>query len=181
LTESNEIKKDKKILILGLDNAGKSSIILSLQSNTNLMSALKIKPTKGVNIVEGVDGETNFYIWDYGGQKTYRDAHLKDLKRGLHKAEKIIYVVDIQDPKRFDLSRDYYESIIKTVVDINATPHLSIFLHKYDPSYEEINEEMLSDLVNKMVEKIPKNIEFEVFQTSIFTVFRKLIYDYKTN
>ena len=181
MEESKETKINKKILILGLDNAGKSSIILSLQHNTNLLSALKLKPTKGVNIVEGVDGDTKFYIWDYGGQKTYREAHLKDLKKGLTKAEKVIYVVDVQAPTRFDLSRGYFESILRGIEEINSSLHLSVFLHKCDPSYKDIDEEMLSDMVKKMVEKIPENIEFEIFRTSIFTVFQKLIYDYKKN
>ena len=166
---------------MGLDNAGKSSIILCLQSNSNLMSILKLKPTKGVNIVDVEDDDVNFFIWDYGGQEAYRKAHLDNLKKGLHKAQKMIYVIDVQDQERYDTSKEYFESIIKVIEDINMSLHLSIFLHKYDPDYEDINEKQLSDLVKKLIEKIPENIEFEIFQTTIFTVFRKLIYDYKTN
>ena len=176
-----DLKKSKKILIMGLDNAGKSSIILSLQSNSNLMTMLKLKPTKGVKIVDVEDEEVNYFIWDYGGQEAYRMAHLESLKKGLHKAEKIIYVVDVQETSRFDASLEYLENILKICDEIQVSLHLSIFLHKCDPDYEEINEKQLSGLVKRMIEKIPENIEFEVFKTSIFTVFRKLIYDYKTN
>ncbi len=67
---------------------------------------------------------------------------------------------------------------MKILGDIEASLQLSIFLHKCDPDYEDINETVLSDLVKKMIDKIPKNINYEVLRTSIFTVFRKIAYDY---
>ena len=76
----NEIEEDaKKILITGLDNCGKSSILLCLKNNTNLLSYLRLKPTKGVDISELEDKrESRFALWELGGQWEYRQKHLKN-------------------------------------------------------------------------------------------------------
>ena len=45
-------KNVAKILIMGLDNSGKTSILLSLQKKVNLLTYYSLKPTKGINIVK---------------------------------------------------------------------------------------------------------------------------------
>ena len=42
--------KPCKILIMGLDNSGKTSILLSLRKDTNLLSYCALKPTLGIDI-----------------------------------------------------------------------------------------------------------------------------------
>ena len=45
-----EIEKEKsKILIMGFDNAGKTSIILSMQKGTTILSFFKLTPTKHIS------------------------------------------------------------------------------------------------------------------------------------
>ena len=42
--------EQEKILVLGLDNSGKTSIVLALKGNENLLSYYSLKPTKGIQI-----------------------------------------------------------------------------------------------------------------------------------
>ena len=64
----NNIEKPIKILFIGHDNSGKTSILHALQGIKNLPSFLKIKPTKGRNIRNFKAYNSNFTIWDLGGQ-----------------------------------------------------------------------------------------------------------------
>ncbi len=162
-----------KVLFLGLDNGGKTSIILSLKKDVNLLDYTSLEPTKKYEQKVFEDGENKISIWDFGGQQQYREDHLKNLNVHLTEATKINYVIDIQDQLRYDLSLQYFEAILKVLKNENISIKLSIFLHKYDP-HLEFDEEIVSDLINKINDKIPPNFDFNIFKTSIYTVFRKI-------
>ena len=72
----SEDNKYSKILFTGLDNSGKTSIILSLQRELSQISMLK--PTKSAQrrIFEFLG--KSIAEWDLGGQKRYRIAYLKE-------------------------------------------------------------------------------------------------------
>ena len=61
-------KKEIKGLILGLDNAGKTTILKSFKGETKL----NLAPTKGFNYQKFDYNNTTFILWDLGGQKTIR-------------------------------------------------------------------------------------------------------------
>jgi len=62
-------KRDAKILILGLDNAGKTSILKAI-SNEDIKS---INPTKGFNAKVVNVENVKFVVWDLGGQLAIRN------------------------------------------------------------------------------------------------------------
>jgi len=59
---------DAKLLILGLDNAGKTTLLknMSQEEVTNL------EPTKGFNVKTLVHDKFNLSVWDLGGQQEIR-------------------------------------------------------------------------------------------------------------
>lgn len=59
---------DLRILLLGLDNAGKTTILKSLASE----DITEIKPTQGFNIKSVVVEGVKLNVWDIGGQKSIR-------------------------------------------------------------------------------------------------------------
>lgn len=59
---------EAKILILGLDNAGKTTILRQI-SNEQITS---IEPTKGFNVKTLVQENFKLNMWDLGGQKEIR-------------------------------------------------------------------------------------------------------------
>jgi len=63
-------KKECKILLLGLDNAGKTSILKCLANE----SIKTISPTKGFNVKIVQNEFVKFTIWDLGGQLAIRDV-----------------------------------------------------------------------------------------------------------
>ena len=78
----NKIKNNttKKIIFIGLDNGGKTSIVLSLKG-LNLMSLKSSNPTRGIETSNLNINDEKFNIWDFGGQEQYRNIHLEDFKK----------------------------------------------------------------------------------------------------
>jgi len=174
---ANSKRNIKKIVLLGLDNCGKTSILLSLTRNTNLLSFYSLKPTAGVSIVNYSDSEgPTFNIWDLGGQEKYRQEYLSKLDQYLE-ADKIIFVIDIQDYERYDLALSYLNEIVKAIQEKKKPIDLSIFLHKFDPGLEQqanfTDESIRMNLLDRIQEIFPADYQYEIFKTTIYTVFQK--------
>ena len=168
----------KKVLIMGLDNSGKTSIVLCLRGMKNLSSFTSLSPTRGFKIKKFQALGSEYSIWDFGGQKQFREAYLNDFQNHIKKTNKFIYVLDIQDQERFDISLDYLDRIVILLRKHNVNIDFSIFLHKYDPDLEftnkDFNEKAVSELIRNIKKLIPNNFTYQIYKTSIYTVFQKL-------
>lgn len=79
-------EKEYKILIVGLHNAGKTTILYKLALNEVVLT----QPTIGSNVEEVTHHNIKLQVWDLGGQENLRqawDAYYEN-------AEAVIYVVD---------------------------------------------------------------------------------------
>jgi len=170
-------EKIKKVLIMGLDNSGKTSIVLCLKGVKNLLSFYSLNPTKGISINKFRALDSNFNIWDFGGQEQFRGEYLKNFNKHIVGTKKIIYVVDVQDIERYDISLDYLKNIVNLLMKEKNNVEFSIFLHKFDPDIEttnkEINREVLHNLINSIKNAIPLDFDFTIHKSSIYTVFQK--------
>lgn len=170
-------KKPIKIIILGLDNCGKTSISLLLQRKNKLSYFTSLSPTRGYDTQFFKDKTTNseIVIWDLGGQEQHRDDHLKNLlSEYMVGSNKLIFVIDIQDVERYDLALDYLNKVMMELKRGNIRVKLSIFLHKFDSDIG-LNEESISGLKKKIKEIIPKEFDYNIYTTSIYAVFRKTL------
>lgn len=165
-------KNKVKILLLGLSNSGKTSIALSLQKTTNLLSYTSLKPTKGIEISEFEDNETEYFIWDFGGQERYRKSHIEKFSGVITQTSEIIYVIDVQDEDNYFLSIEFLREILKMLKEENYLINISIFLHKFDNDFK-IDGEKIKDLTTKIKTNIPEGFNYKIFHTTIFTVFHK--------
>lgn len=96
--------REMKILMLGLDNAGKTTILYKLKLNKRRDSA----PTVGFNIETVSYKNIKFNMWDVGGQE-----HLRPLWRHYFpSANALIFVIDSQDRARLDEAKEELYSII---------------------------------------------------------------------
>jgi ADP-ribosylation factor-like protein 3 len=59
---------DAKILVLGLDNAGKTTLLKNLSQE----EVHNTEPTKGFNVKTLVHENFNLNVWDLGGQQEIR-------------------------------------------------------------------------------------------------------------
>ncbi|KAI9322276.1 ADP-ribosylation factor family-domain-containing protein [Dichotomocladium elegans] len=96
--------KEMRILMLGLDAAGKTTILYKLK----LKQSVTTIPTVGFNVESVTYKNVKFNVWDVGGQDKIRNLwrHYYTGTQGL------IFVVDSQDRDRIDEARQELQRII---------------------------------------------------------------------
>ena len=92
-------KKDVRILMLGLDGAGKTTILYKLKLGNNISTI----PTIGFNVeIVEYNKNINFTVWDVGGQGKLRSLW----KYYYTNTQALIFVVDCNDRDRMDEAKD---------------------------------------------------------------------------
>ncbi|KAF6209134.1 hypothetical protein GE061_014878 [Apolygus lucorum] len=86
--------KELRILLLGLDNAGKTTLLKKLASE----DINHVTPTQGFNIKTVQSEGFKLNVWDIGGQKKIRPYW----KNYFENTDVLIYVVDSADRKRLE-------------------------------------------------------------------------------
>ncbi len=158
-----------KIVLAGLDNAGKSSLLLSVNRKFSHLPSLA--PTKGSSRTRFDYFGRKIIGFDLGGQKMYRDDYLARPELFFAETDLIFYVIDIQDPARYAESQEYFTKIIAAMAKLNQVPKIVIVLHKYDPDIHN-NETVQKDLAMLRLEfeNLAKqhNVTITSSMTSIF-------------
>ena len=88
----SEGENDKKVLFLGLDNAGKSTLLFQMRDN----AFKETVPTVGLNVESIKYRGMNFTLWDVSGQAT------KLWKHYFESINAIIFVIDSSDKDRME-------------------------------------------------------------------------------
>ncbi|NWX24425.1 ARL14 protein, partial [Aegotheles bennettii] len=98
--------KQANILMLGLDSAGKSTLLYKFKYSDAFLTV----PTIGFN-VDMLETEKDFTLtfWDVGGQQKMRQAWCHFLEG----ADGLLYVVDSSDKQRLEESKKEFEVILK--------------------------------------------------------------------
>ncbi|OWK55463.1 ADP-ribosylation factor-like protein 3 [Lonchura striata] len=94
LKASPEQEQELRIVLLGLDNAGKTTLLKRLASE----EVSTITPTQGFNIKSVQSHGLKLNVWDIGGQRSIRPYW----KKYLGSTDLLIYVIDSADQKRFE-------------------------------------------------------------------------------
>jgi ADP-ribosylation factor-like protein 8 len=91
--------KELELTILGLQNAGKTTLVNVLANNKFDEDTI---PTIGFNFRKLKKGKVEFKIWDLGGQPRFRESWEKYCR----KADAIVYIVDSADIGNLDVSKN---------------------------------------------------------------------------
>ncbi|MHA1449143.1 MAG: ADP-ribosylation factor-like protein [Candidatus Hodarchaeales archaeon] len=158
---------EKKIVLAGLDNAGKTSIMRSLKRFADTESV----PTIGAVLDHLSFAGIPIVLWDFGGQKSFRRMYLKT-GRYFQNISLLFYVIDVRDP-RTDESLQYFDKILRLVSQLGETPLLFINLHKMDPEIQEREDlqRRAAEIESKMKDIINKQeVDFKAlfFQSSVY-------------
>ena len=113
---------EMKILIIGLDNAGKTTIVKKFNGEPTDM----IEPTLGFDIKTLEHRGYSLNFWDVGGQQTIR-AYWRNY---FEVTDGIIWVVDSSDKWRLDTCRDELAALLLDEQVMGAS--LLIFANKQD-------------------------------------------------
>ena len=120
-----------KIIILGMQNAGKTTILYRL----SLGQLVKTTPTIGSNVEELQYNNVKFQAWDLGGQESTRsvwDVYYMN-------TDAIVYVIDSIDDEYYEESKTQFHKMLNNPALKNAT--ILIFANKQDlPGAKTVNK-----------------------------------------
>ncbi|XP_014667065.1 PREDICTED: ADP-ribosylation factor-like protein 5B [Priapulus caudatus] len=110
--------KEHKVIIVGLDNAGKTTILYQFLMD----EVVHTSPTIGSNVEEVTWKNIRFLMWDIGGQESIRAAWHTYYAN----TEVVILVIDCTDRERLSLVKEEFynmlanEDLVKSVVLVYA-------------------------------------------------------------
>lgn len=138
-------KKQCRILMLGLDAAGKTTILYQLKLGEMTNTA----PTLGFNVETVAYKNIEFMVWDMGGQDAIRQLWSHYYKN----AQALIFVVDSADEERLAEARDELQKLMNE--DELRDSILLVYANKQDmpeaKSVQEVAEELgLQELQNRV-------------------------------
>ena len=134
---------NNRILILGLDAAGKTSLLQRALAKENVEPNFDVNPTVGFNVEMCQLDSTkraNYALWDVGGQEKIRSLW----RHYFAGATGLIFVIDSTDIDRLEEAGDALNAILSDQ-DMRTTPVL-IFANKQDgenaATVEDITEKI---------------------------------------
>ncbi|CAI9178055.1 ADP-ribosylation factor-like protein 3 [Muntiacus reevesi] len=114
--------QEVRILLLGLDNAGKTTLLKQLASE----DISHITPTQGFNIKSVQSQGFKLNVWDIGGQRKIRPYW----RNYFENTDVLIYVIDSADRKRFEETGQELAELLEEE-KLSCVPVL-IFANKQD-------------------------------------------------
>ncbi|SAM01652.1 hypothetical protein [Absidia glauca] len=122
LKKNRQKEKEMRILMLGLDNAGKTTILKRINGEP----IDTISPTLGFNIKTLEHDLYKLNIWDVGGQKSIRSYW----RNYFEQTDALVWVVDSADRLRLDDCRQELAVLLQEERLAGAT--LLVFANKQD-------------------------------------------------
>ncbi|XP_065832868.1 ADP-ribosylation factor-like protein 2 [Oscarella lobularis] len=122
LKKMRQKEKEVRLLMLGLDNAGKTTIL----KRFNGEDINTISPTLGFNIKTFEHKNFKLNVWDVGGQKSLRSYW----RNYFESTDGIVWVVDSADKRRLDDCKRELHGLLKEERLLGAT--LLVFANKQD-------------------------------------------------
>ena len=166
-----QLKEQKKLLLIGLDNGGKTSILSVLQDKFSIIKDLL--PTRGVKREKLDFFGYPIISWDLGGQIQYREKlYFNKPELFFGDVDLIIYVVDCQDPERFGESANYFKEILNVLIELNESPPILVVINKSDQDIRRTltwqkNVDSLKNKFNLLVDEY-KQFKIDFCDTTIF-------------
>jgi small GTP-binding protein len=115
-------KRNVRVIMVGLDSVGKTTILYKLKSNENI----KTIPTIGFNIENLEYKGLKISMWDIGGQDNFRPLW----KTYYFGTNAVIYVVDSTDRDRIEINYETLHTMFSTQ-DLESA-HLLVYANKQD-------------------------------------------------
>lgn len=163
-----------KVVIAGLDNAGKTSLIIALEQIYGFEASLQnLPPTLGIKYYERDYFGRKILYWDFGGQVEFRMKYLQN-KMYFNATQVLYFLIDIQDEERFEDSCRYLNDILEVLKEQDYDTRIPIMIC-FSKSDKEIIENP-SFLFENRTEMI-KNLFHAAYPTYLFDFYSCSIYD----
>lgn len=144
------------VLILGLDNAGKTTLLEKLKGlyipHYKELPPGRILPTVGQNVATLTIGQIHLKFWDVGGQDSLRELWDEYYTQ----AHAIVFVIDSCDPERLVECKD---TLLKIITDdkVEGLPILML-ANKQDVQIDtKLEIAQIKEVFNKIAENLNAN------------------------
>ena len=156
-------KTEQKVVVVGLDNAGKTALLTKFGNRLGIGDLAKLKPTKGITRQQIVADDLELIIWDFGGQQEYRKKYLANPEQYFLQMNLLMYVIDVQDPERYVDSIEYFSEILDVIHTLEENPYIIVYIHKFDPELKSdpkilLNIELLKEKLAVLFQE--KNLKY---------------------
>ncbi|KAJ6654854.1 hypothetical protein lerEdw1_006543 [Lerista edwardsae] len=141
--------QEHKVIIIGLDNAGKTTILYQFLMN----EVVHTSPTIGSNVEEIVLRKTHFLMWDIGGQETLRSTW----NTYYSNTEFVILVIDSTDRERLTVTKEELYKMLAHEDLRNAA--VLIFANKQDIKNSMSTSEISKFLTLSSIKDHPWHIQ----------------------
>ena len=161
-------KKTSKVLVLGLAQSGKSTIIKAVTEG-------KV-PSKNEEYQATIDYErkqkniagTELTIFDLGGQTTFLDRFTGELSEFIFGGVKsLVFVIDSIDIKNISRAKYYLDLSLKKLDQFSPEASVFIFQHKSDLVPRKMKDEVKRTIREYLESGLTKRLKY--FETSVFS------------
>ncbi|MFX1356101.1 MAG: ADP-ribosylation factor-like protein [Promethearchaeota archaeon] len=171
MSKTNRKHNEYKIVIAGLDNAGKTSSLIALRQKYNFYEKVKnLKPTIKVDYSSFKFLGNTFFFWDMGGQEKYREIYVKDPVY-FSETDYLYFIIDIQDELKFEEASNYLHTILDIYRLLDYSNEVIICFDKYDPKYK-IDKDFIdrAEMLKTLILKQNNDMNFKFFNMSYFDI-----------
>ncbi|MFW9914979.1 MAG: ADP-ribosylation factor-like protein [Candidatus Thorarchaeota archaeon] len=167
--DAQAISEKRRIVLTGIDQAGKTSTLKSLQ---NMKTMPETRPTPGVAAEKLLFLGHHLSVFDLGGQMTFRGMYLSSPEDYFSETMLLIFVVDVQTYSRASEAISYFTEILDVLDVLGERPLISIHLHKFDSDADKTLEANASHLRTSLEEVLKEKGWTNVFyfKTTIFEI-----------
>lgn len=162
-----DVSDSIKLLLVGLDRAGKSSILSMLKRGKPLLEIRllinKLMPTAGESLERLTIAGLPIHMHELGGHEEYRSVYLEKPEEYFLNSQGLIFVIDLQDSTRFEAAKGYLKKIRDLLTFLGIPLPIYTFLHKNDPSVLKSVEQSIINLKNDL-----ESLTNFLFVTSIY-------------
>ncbi|MHA1776767.1 MAG: GTPase [Promethearchaeota archaeon] len=159
----------RNVAFLGLENAGKTSIIQRIRGDFQPLFA-NIK----TNTVDRYFSEylgNYLTIWEIPREIFSSHEILSENFSALQNIELVIYIIDIKDSSKFDENLQFLTQIIE-ISDVTTLKSISVLFHKWDNFKNTSHNKLMAKYqsqINLLMNNFGVNVQF--FKTSIYQSF----------
>lgn len=161
-------KKTSKILILGLAQSGKSTIIKVVNEGRIPSRDEEYHATIDYERKQKVIAGTELTIFDLGGQTAFLDRFTGELSEFIFGGVKsLVFVVDSIEIKDISRAKYYLDLSLKKLAEYSPEATIFIFQHKGDLIPKKLKEEVRKTIEEYLGQGIRRKIKY--FETSVFS------------
>lgn len=165
-------KKTSKVLILGLAESGKSTIIRAVTEGKIPKKDDKYNATIDYERKQKVIAGTELTIFDLGGQTAFLDRFTGELSEFIFSGVKtLVFVVDSVNIQGISRAKYYLDLSLKKLSQYSTNASVFIFQHKTDLIPKKLRDEVrktINDYLSAGVTQKLKYYETSVFSDTIF-------------